>query len=93
VCSIYGVGNLADVNEARLHLFQNKIMPQRHTLTHWIINKIKSSDACSLPPSRAVLQQKLKEQIMWHMCGEMQGKPTKVNLVQMDMAGKSEVTD
>jgi hypothetical protein len=34
-----------------------------------------------------------KEQIMWHMCGEMQGKPTQVNLIQMDMAGKSEVTD
>jgi hypothetical protein len=31
VCAVYGVGNLADVNEARLHLFQKLYAPKTQT--------------------------------------------------------------
>ena len=57
VCCMYGLKNLADVNEARLHLFKTLYAPKRPENP---MDKIKSADPCCLPPCKPVLVQKLK---------------------------------
>ena len=56
VCCMYGLKNLADVNEARLHLFKTLYAPKRPENP---MDKIKSADPCCLPPCKPVLVQKL----------------------------------
>ena len=57
ICCMYGLKNLADVNEARLHLFKTLYAPKR---PEHPMDKIKSADPCCLPPCKPVLVQKLK---------------------------------
>ena len=57
VCCMYGLKNLADVNEACLHLFRTLYAPKRPENP---MDKIKSADSCCLPPCKPVLVQKLK---------------------------------
>ena len=56
VCTLYGLRNFNDVNEARLHFFRKMYAPQK---TSYPFHKIKSSDSCCLPPCHKVLHQKL----------------------------------
>ena len=56
VSCMYGLKNLADVNEARLHLFKTLYAPKRPENP---MDKIKSADPCCLPPCKPVLMQKL----------------------------------
>lgn len=57
VCCMYGLKNIADVNEARLHIFKTMYAPKRQDHP---MDKIKSADPCCLPPCKPVLVQKLK---------------------------------
>ena len=54
---MYGVRNVEEVNEARLHVFRKLYAPSNSDQP---LDKVKSSDPCCLPPCKAVLMQKLK---------------------------------
>ena len=54
---MYGLKNLADVNEARLHLFKTLYAPKRPENP---MEKIQSAYSCCLPSGKPVLVQKLK---------------------------------
>ena len=57
MCCFYGLKNVCQVNDGRLHLFKKMYAPKTQDDP---LGKIKSSDLCSLPPCRAVLEEKLK---------------------------------
>lgn len=57
VCCLYGLKNVSQVNDCRLHLFKKLYAPKTQEDP---LGKIKSSDPCCLPPCRAVLDEKLK---------------------------------
>ena len=57
ICCIYGLKNVLDINDGRLHLFKKLTAPKTQDDQ---LGNIKSSDPCCLPPCRAVFEEKLK---------------------------------
>lgn len=57
VCTMYGIKNERDVNEARTYLFKKLYGPGDSDKP---LEKLKSADPCCLPPCKDVLVQKIK---------------------------------
>ncbi len=57
LCVVYGVNNITNLDEVRLHLFRKLFAPKEKTDP---LKKIKAADPCCLPPCKRVLEQKLR---------------------------------
>ena len=86
VCCMYGLKNLADVNEACLHLFRTSYAPKRPENP---MDKIASADPCCLPPCKPVLVQILKRTNYVAKSGETQTLQNLHRVHRMRMDGTS----
>lgn len=59
-CIVYGVRNLCNINEARLHLFRKLYAPKNKTD---LLEKIKASDSCCLPSCQSSSSKTVKNKL------------------------------
>jgi hypothetical protein len=60
VCSMYGKANMHKLQDVRYALFKQKYAPSTSAMNDDLLAKIKGADSTWLPPSDAVLLQKIK---------------------------------